>query len=109
MAKKKEASWKDKFLEMTSDLLFGFVKEQIKTTFREVSDRVKEAAQKAGKTLAQYFFAGVVLLMGLVYLLIAAVLITRDAFKFSLGVSFLIWSVLLLLLGFVYSAFISKR
>ena len=109
MAKKKDGAWKETLLETFSGIITGFVKEHIISTTKEVLDTVKKTIYKTGKTIAEYIFASVILLVGFIYLLIAGVLITKDAFEISLGISFLLWSVLLIVIGILYSAIITKK
>jgi hypothetical protein len=107
--KTKKSSLKDIFTGIASDLLIGVVKQQIVSTTKEILDSIKESVYKVGKTLAQFFLSGVVITVGLIYLLISFVLITKDYFHITLGFSFLAWAVILLFVGVVYSAHISKN
>jgi FtsH-binding integral membrane protein len=112
-AKKKSTQKKEStlstILKAITDGTLGFVKTYVVDTTNELLHKAQDVAYQTGKTIAQYFFAGTILFVGFVLVIISLVLLLQEHFDISLGFSFLIWGLVLLIIGLIYNVMIQKN
>lgn len=107
--KNKSFSFKNMLGSFAADLLLGAFKEQILDLVQDAADRIHQGIVNAGKLVANLLFSGIIVLTGFFMLIISFVLLTQEIFKFSLGLSLFIWSVILILFGFIYALLITNK
>lgn len=108
-SQKKEESTLSTILKAITDGTLGFVKTYVVDTTNELLHKAQDVAYRTGKTIAQYFFAGTILFIGFVLVMISLVLLVHEHYNISLGFSFLIWGLVLLVIGLIYNLIIQKN
>ncbi len=101
-------SFKEMFGDMLKDLFFGALKQQISEFISESISKIQKAIYDTIKTIGKLLIAGIMFLFGFVFLIFSFVLLTKDYFKLTLGLSMLIWAFILMIFSFIYVLIISS-
>lgn len=106
---KKEESTLSTILKAITDGTLGFVKTYVVETTTELLHKVQDAVYKTAKTVGRYVVSGVILFVGFVLFLVGLVLLVHEHLELSLGFSFLLWGLVLLIIGLIYNLMIQKK
>lgn len=120
MAKKKSSSKKaspelnvfenlgKSILQMIFQTVIDDIKARIMSTVEDIGKAFSKSITKAGTFVGHFFAIITIVLVGFFMLMASFILLTAEFFKVSMGVSLLIWSTVILIVGLLYAIKLAK-